>query len=110
MEDRTKVTYARWLIFIAVFVSMTMVVYTEYLVDIYPNLKQFGPHSLFIDLLGLTLCAIFLTGLYMGSRGLGIPLSFGLLITLLFSNPSRIILVPYIILNVLAVIYYEFFW
>lgn len=86
---------SRWLIFISLLISISGEFYSEIAVNMFPNLKPLDPHSLIISLVGLTLCGIFIAGLYLGSRGLGEPLSFKLFIHLLFSYPSRFILAPY---------------
>jgi len=84
--------------------------YSSVIIEIFPNLNPLDPHSTMMVIVGLTLCAIFLMGVFLGSRGLGVPLSFNLLMHLLFSYPSRIILIPYILLIIGSIIYYEMFW
>ncbi len=95
MHDKTKYAISRWLIFISFLFAISGVFYTEVAVNIFPDLKPLDSHSTIMDIVGLTLCIIFVTGLYLGSRGLGVPLSFKLFLHLLFSYPSRFILVPY---------------
>ena len=110
MDDKTKYDISRWLIFISFFVVISGVFYSEIAVSIFPNLKPLDPHSVVMDVVGLTLCVILVTGLYLGSRGLGVPLSIKLLIHLLFTYPTRIVLIPYLLLIVGSIIYYEFVW
>ena len=110
MTNTTKIRLSKSLIFVAVVTSISMLIYDEVLTDIYTNLQPFGPKSGLADLVGIFLTVIFISGLYLGSRGLGVPLSFRLLITLLFSSPSKYILIPYLVISALIVIYYELFW
>jgi len=110
MHNKTKYTISRWLIFISTLIAISGAFYSSIAVEIFPNLKPIDPHSAILDIVGLTLCVIFLIGLYLGSRGLGVPLSFNLLIHLLFSYPSRIILLPYILLFIGSIVYHEIFW
>ena len=110
MDDKLKYDISRWLIFISFFVAISAIFYSEVIVVIYTDLSPLDSHSLVLQLGGLILCLIFLSGLYLGSRGLGIPLSFKLLIHLLFTYPNRIILVPYLLFMVATIFYYELFW
>ncbi|MCP3901753.1 MAG: hypothetical protein GY707_18745 [Desulfobacteraceae bacterium] len=110
MNNNTKYAISRWLIFISFLVAISGVFYSEIAIEIFPNLKPLDPHSTTMDIVGLVLCVIFVVGLYLGSRGLGVPLSFKLFIHLLFSYPSRFILVPYLLLILASIIYYEVFW
>jgi len=106
MNNNTKYAISRWLIFVSFLVAISGVFYTEVATKMFPGLKPFNPHSTVMDIVGFSLCVIFVTGLYLGSRGLGVPLSFNLFIKLLFSYPSRFILVPYLLLVVASIIYY----
>ena len=110
MENTTKVLLSKWLIFISVFVAISGEIYQEVLTDVYPNLTKVDPHSTALGVFGIFMCAIFVTGLFLGSRGLGAPLTVGLFFKLLFSSPTKYIFVPYLILSAIGIIYLVFFW
>ena len=110
LESTKKFILSRWLIFIATLASMVALVYSELLVNYYPNLKPFDPHSNIADIIGVSICTIMVAGLYLGSRGIGQPITLKYLFFLLFTYPNRILLVPYLILIFVSIIYLEFFW
>ena len=110
MENSKKFILSRWLIFVATLASMVALAYSELIVNYYPNLKPFDPHSTIADIIGVSICTILVVGLYLGSRGIGHHITLKYLFFLLFTYPNRIVLVPYLILIFVSIIYYEVFW
>ncbi len=109
MEDIQKYKTARWLIFASTFISMSFAIYDEILVGIFPSFEQVDPNSPYLIILLVILCSLYLSGIFLGSRGLGHKLSLGVFFHLSFSYPTRFILVPYLVLIVCQIIYLEFF-
>jgi hypothetical protein len=110
MNDQAKYKLSRWLIFISALTAISGQIYSEVIIEKYPNFDLLNSYTFLVDSIGLTLCGVFLSGLYLGSRGLGVPLSAKLFFHLIFTYPTRIILVPYLFLALLSIIYYELFW
>ena len=109
MEDIKKYAVGRWFIFIAFFTAISGAVYTDILINVFPNLPPINPHSPVMDIISLSVCVLFVTGMYLASKGLGVPLSFKLFVHLLGTSPSRLVLVPYILAIFGSIIYLEFF-
>jgi len=109
MNDQTKYKLSRWLIFISALTAIFGQIYSEVIIEKYPKLDILNSNSLLIDSIGLILCVVFLSGLYLGSRSLGAPLSAKLFFHLIFTYPTRIILVPYLFLALFSILYYELF-
>jgi hypothetical protein len=105
MIGHNKITVGNWLIF----ASFTLALCLEILTTLLPEESLFAPHSLIMSLVGLCIGALLVSGLYLGSRGLGVPLTAGLFFTLIFSKPNRYIFVPYLLLVVAGIIYLEFY-
>jgi hypothetical protein len=108
MENKKKILISKWLIFVSLFSFFAILIlgYTGF----FPEFNSFNSYSTFETLFDLTICTLFLVGLYLGSRGLGVPLSFELFLKLLFSPPTKYILVPFLVLIVAKIIYLEIFW
>jgi len=103
MKDINKMTASRWLIF----VSFTLALFMKMITSLYPEIEAFNPDSLIMAAIGLFICVLLLAGLYFGSRGLGEPLTVGLFLKLIFSEPNRYIFVPYLLLGAAGILYLE---
>jgi len=110
MDDQTKYTASRWLIFLTIIIAFTAEISNEISISYYNGKEIIDPHSIYTAIGGLCLCAMFLLGLYLGSRGLGLPLSFGLFFHLIFSKPSRYFWIVFLSLTIIAIIYHLIFW
>ena len=108
MEENNKLLLSKWLIFISVLIAMSIALYDEVLTELYPALPAIDINSVLLTVVGLCISAFFVVGLFLGSRGLGQPLSFRIFIKLLFSYPTKLILIPYLLLYVLIIVYFEF--
>jgi hypothetical protein len=106
MTDEKKIVVSRWLIFF----SFTLALLTEIITTLLPDENAFEPHSSAMTVVSLCLCALFVSGLYLGSRALGVPLTAGLFFQLIFSAPNRYIFVPYLFLVVAGILYLELFY
>ena len=107
MEENKKVLISQWLIFLSALIAMSVALYDEVLTGVYPTLPKIDPNSTLLTAVGLSISALIVVGLFIGSRGLDQPLSFRMFIKLLFSYPTKLILIPYLIFCVLTIIYFE---
>ena len=109
-NDQYKYKLSRWMIFISVLLSIIWQIYYEIGKNSYTDISQFNPNYIVIAILGMIPCIVFIYGLFLGSRGLREPLTIKLFLHLIFSYPTRIILVPYLVLELILVFYYEILW
>lgn len=105
MEGNKKILLSRWLIFISVFIAISFEIYNEALTVLSPSLPAIDINSPILTVIGLIVSIFFVAGMFFGSRSIGQPLSVGLFFKLLYSYPSKLILIPYIILGILTIIY-----
>jgi hypothetical protein len=105
MVSNKKILLSRWLIFISVFIAISFEIYNEALTVLSPRLPAIDINSPIITVIGLIVLIFFVAGMFFGSRSIEQPLSVRLFFKLLYSYPSKLILIPYIILGILTIIY-----
>ena len=89
-----KVRVGKWLIFISGMISAIIAIYTEMISP--ESFTDNDLNSPFMIILGLILSAIFIYGLYLGSRAVGIPLTVQRFFQLIFGFPCWIPFAIYI--------------
>lgn len=86
-----KINTGRKLIFAATLVAMLMAMWTEVVAPKYFQELQPDPQSILIGLFGLGVSSIYLYGLFLCSRAVGVPLTVSYFLRLSFGFPNWIL-------------------